>query len=89
MDHDSLFLIMGISIGVGILFFFFTFISQKGKSGGHSFLPRPDQVEPLSNMSKPAQKEHFASANNGDYVPLTYDNEQMQFSSVSKGSLTI
>ena len=52
MDHGSLMFLMSVCIGVGILFLFFTFISQKGKSGGHSYLPRPNQAEPLSPKPK-------------------------------------
>lgn len=42
LSHESVNLLVMLSMAFGALFLFFTFIKQKGKIGGHSYLPRPN-----------------------------------------------
>ena len=69
LSHETLNILLILSFGIGVLFLFFTYIKQRGKAGGHSFLPRPDQVEAFNNQMKSAArkpKQHVQLAAQSD-----------------------
>ena len=42
LSHEPSNMLMLLTVVIAVLFLFFTYVKQRGKSGGHSYLPRPN-----------------------------------------------